>query len=719
MNIKKIWIRNIHTHKDTTITFPDGLIAMSGDTGSGKTTALSAFYGVAYGKMPPYEGGISDRITKGHIGDAYLAAEFEMDGVNYLAERKIRKTASAATQECMLINLDTNKPVAGPKVVQFEDAMIALIGSEKLFSASVFQAQKEYFATPRDLVNCKPTARKEILCEILDTDSLQSRADSFGDRLKQANKNLEAFEYKVDQLEKMLADVDETAIATYKAMNERHADKIMALTVDLDAVIKAEALAEEQKRQTEALIAQKSEIEMQGKAKRSEIEATEAVIERLRKSMESISEIKEHQAKREAVIDNNADIQKINAQIQLKINANAEIRTAWLTECRKVEQHNSGIASALSDIRDLKMQIKSRMDAWEQKRIQLTAQTKILEDGDFSQPNCKACRFLKSAIDAKAELAETNPPDISDLEAKLALINVFEAKEMPPEPTYADVQPLFDLSPIPRDRAEELQTAMTADSRIGELARNIDRLRMEREELVLKYQEIVVPDFAPPLISGRQLIKSQIFAEQAEIDENNRQISVIEQQAIQNDTIRAKMKELENHNANDVKQQKILAYLQKAFGKNGIQALLVDTALPHISQISNEILSYAKEGCYLEWSTEKENKDGTTREGMEIMFTDNNGTRDINEVSGGENQLLKWVVRVSIAIYQSQKAKKKLRTLFLDESISGMSDGYKDGWMRAMVKVGEYFDKAIIVSHDESFLSDIEQKIFFKGGKVL
>ena len=78
-----------------------------------------------------------------------------------------------------------------------------------------------------------------------------------------------------------------------------------------------------------------------------------------------------------------------------------------------------------------------------------------------------------------------------------------------------------------------------------------------------------------------------------------------------------------------VKEAAIYHELAEAFGKKGIQALLIETALPEIENEANKLLAKMTENrMHVKIETQKETQKGEVAETLEIKISDELGTRN-------------------------------------------------------------------------------------------
>ncbi|MFC6546729.1 AAA family ATPase [Cohnella cellulosilytica] len=109
--------------------------------------------------------------------------------------------------------------------------------------------------------------------------------------------------------------------------------------------------------------------------------------------------------------------------------------------------------------------------------------------------------------------------------------------------------------------------------------------------------------------------------------------------------------------------------LIKAFGRDGIPALIIENAVPQLERIANEILGQMSKGKhYVRFETQKELK---TRAGLsetlDIMVGDWTAERPYETFSGGEQLRIDYAIRFALAELLAQRAGSKVEWLTIDE----------------------------------------------------
>lgn len=182
----------------------------------------------------------------------------------------------------------------------------------------------------------------------------------------------------------------------------------------------------------------------------------------------------------------------------------------------------------------------------------------------------------------------------------------------------------------------------------------------------------------------------------------------------------------------DEKQQyqlKIVQYkqLERAFGKDGIPALLIEQALPQIEERANQTLARLSGGSMsLRFITQAEYKDRSRddlRETLEIQISDNQGMRDYELYSGGEAFRINFAIRLAISEVLAHRAGARLQTLVIDEGFGSQDAQGRQRLIEAINLVRDQFAKILVITHldelKEAFPARIEVEKTFEGSRVL
>jgi exonuclease SbcC len=226
-----------------------------------------------------------------------------------------------------------------------------------------------------------------------------------------------------------------------------------------------------------------------------------------------------------------------------------------------------------------------------------------------------------------------------------------------------------------------------------------ERERLERTDKEIKELEEVVTQ-GKTIQKKKELVESEVSRLGKAKDER-----LEEKTSITNDLER--IARLENRKEEILKQLKKLRYvltiyqeLDKAFGKNGIQARIIDGALEEIEIEANKILRRLTDGnMTLELDTLRLTQKGAEKETLEIKIGDSTGTRSYETYSGGEAFRIDFALRIAISRFIANCSGAQLRTLVIDEGF-GTQD--KDGlsqFVQVINAIKNDFDKILVITH--------------------
>lgn len=159
--------------------------------------------------------------------------------------------------------------------------------------------------------------------------------------------------------------------------------------------------------------------------------------------------------------------------------------------------------------------------------------------------------------------------------------------------------------------------------------------------------------------------------------------------------------------------------LVKAFGRDGIPALIIENAVPELERISNEILGQMSKGeNSLKFETQRElkSKDGRT-ETLDIIVGDWHGERPYETFSGGEQLRIDFAIRFALAELLAMRAGSRVEWLTIDEGLGSQDAEHRGLVLDAIKAVADRFRKTLVITHIEEAQAAFEQQIYFEPGE--
>jgi exonuclease SbcC len=170
--------------------------------------------------------------------------------------------------------------------------------------------------------------------------------------------------------------------------------------------------------------------------------------------------------------------------------------------------------------------------------------------------------------------------------------------------------------------------------------------------------------------------------------------------------------------------QRIHTELYQAFGKNGIQALMLENVLPQIEVEANQILAQLSDRqLNVRFITQKSGKKSDRIiETLDIEIADTKGTRPYETYSGGEAFRINFAVRLALSRVLAQRKGSTLQTLIIDEGFGSQDPLGCDRLVSAINAIAPDFECILVITHmpqmKEAFNTLIEVSKSDEGSTV-
>ena len=151
----------------------------------------------------------------------------------------------------------------------------------------------------------------------------------------------------------------------------------------------------------------------------------------------------------------------------------------------------------------------------------------------------------------------------------------------------------------------------------------------------------------------------------------------------------------------------LLRELVEAFGKKGIQAMIIETVVPEVQDEANALLDRMPGNTMrVEFQTQRDSKAGDTIETLEVIIRDEIGARRYEMYSGGEAFRVNFAIRVALSKLLARRAGAHLQLLVVDEGFGTQDARGREGLVEAIRSIEPDFSTILVISH----LSDIKDE---------
>ncbi len=171
--------------------------------------------------------------------------------------------------------------------------------------------------------------------------------------------------------------------------------------------------------------------------------------------------------------------------------------------------------------------------------------------------------------------------------------------------------------------------------------------------------------------------------------------------------------------------QSIFKELRAAFGKKGVQALLIEHAIPELEEEANQILARMTDGrVNVQFVTQRAARtNDNTVETLDIRIADELGTRNYELYSGGEAFRVNFAIRIALSKVLARRAGTNLQTLVIDEGFGTQDARGRERLVEAINSIQDDFAKILVITHIDELQSAFPHHIFVqktdKGSQII
>jgi exonuclease SbcC len=370
----------------------------------------------------------------------------------------------------------------------------------------------------------------------------------------------------------------------------------------------------------------------------------------------------------------------------------------------KVENERLIQAQTISRLTSQIESIQQKASDWKQIGAPRTAELhEILTSESFSP----AARQLLSQIDVELKAIGYDAATHDACRRQEAASRSAEGEFRALESARAALQPL-------QREIEEAQVQMTT------LIAEVTRQQQDYDQAAarLAAAQAGAPDLEATERTLHELLEQE-NSQRMEVGAAQQKVMVLKDLKVRLKDITAQREEF----ARLVGQYKLL---DRAFGKDGVPALLIEQALPEIETRANDLLERLSEGnMSVRFATQaafKDKKREDLKETLDILISDGAGTRDYELYSGGEAFRVNFAIRLALSELLAKRAGARLQTLVVDEGFGSQDALGRQHLIEAINQVKQDFSKVLVISHldelKEAFPNRIEVEKTERGSTL-
>jgi exonuclease SbcC len=253
-----------------------------------------------------------------------------------------------------------------------------------------------------------------------------------------------------------------------------------------------------------------------------------------------------------------------------------------------------------------------------------------------------------------------------------------------------------ELEEANRLRDREKVALADAEQTISSLYSDVNEYVDQRCKL--EAELAALPDIARKLVETEQSYQALVNNWRSSYD----RLTQLRMKLHQYDELEHKRNSCEKLRHQALDEEQIYRELAEAFGKKGIQALLIERSLPEIETEANRLLGKMTDNrLTLRLETQRETKKGESIETLDIKIADELGTRSYEMYSGGEAFRIDMALRIALSKLLVMRAGASLSTLIIDEGFGTQDSSGREKLVETINSIQDDFDKILVITHLE------------------
>ncbi|MCL5412001.1 MAG: SMC family ATPase [Patescibacteria group bacterium] len=536
------------------------------------------------------------------------------------------------------------------------------------------------------------TERKRILADILGLSNYDRLEEKAKERIKAIANKTSSLDYQIIEIEAELSQKDNHQLELTQA--ETKLKEIEIQRTSMEEEIKAL-----QKQKEDLMIIEQSRQSLSEALRKSKAERDE-IINQGKDRAERIKNIEELLGKKDEVEKNLAEL----ARLEEENKAFSAKQTEILALTTQKATLSAKVASASKQAENLTREIKEIGSKIEKMKTDIALCPmcgSVLDLNHRQEVLGKLEKELKEKEDLLKETgAAQEIKQLEEIEKKISLINYDGAKHQELRQKIILLEPSRGQKEKIATLSGQLKAEIKAKKELAEI--------YQKKEAQIKIDEKSfnkLPDVSVTLAEATVNLKTKESAiESFKLEENEaRAILGKAKQLVERSTQLESLREQKIREKNNLSDEKTnYEELSLAFGKKGIQAMIIETAIPEIEEEANNLLEKLTEGrMKAAFETQREAKSGGTIETLDIILSDEMGARSYEMYSGGESFRANFAIRLALSKLLTHRAGAKLQFLVIDEGFGTQDTQGRDRLVEAINLIKDDFEKILVVTHIE------------------
>ncbi len=382
-------------------------------------------------------------------------------------------------------------------------------------------------------------------------------------------------------------------------------------------------------------------------------------------------------------------------------------KAAKQQKARSLTSNQAGLTQAQSDLESLKKETLHLETTLSTGKAATESKAGILKrdiaEAEEAGLNLKAAGEKLAGIEEKMVrkvFAVSEQEALRELEDELTRLNYTEQQHEPVRQRLSTLEQYDTLKRRLEEAArllgQEQEFISSAGEATRDLRRNLSANHQKNQTLTAELSGL------PQLINDLNQTEAEYHALVTRQRQAQEILWKVEAKLQRSSELEIKRKEKERILGQALREEKIYRDLAQAFGKKGIQALLIETALPEIETEANKLLGRMTDNrMHVKIETQRETKKGDVVETLDINIADELGTRNYEMFSGGEAFRINFAIRIALSKLLAHRAGAPLPTLVIDEGFGTQDSTGIEKLKEAINSIQDDFKMILVITHVE------------------
>lgn len=672
-------MRNFMSYQDEQLDFSGFNIAcVSGDNGVGKSSLLEAITWAIWGKSRVES---DDDLIRQGIEEMWVDFVFQSEKNIYrIVRKRSRKGRGKTVLEFQINSNNIWRSLTEPTIKETQSKIINTLNlSYEVFTNSSYLRQGR-----ADEFTVKSAGeRKEILAKILNLDFYEKLAEKAKEKIKERETQEQILNFKINDLKEAVSQKPETD------------KKFKDIQKGLSCLDKKKKEEEEklnkiarQKQQAEFLARELNH------AKNRYREET-ANLKRLKDEENSTDQ------RREGILQKLKEGDKIKKQFK---------------ELERYRVQEGEYTKKLH----LLAELKPKLSVLVSKRENIQTSIKRIQ-GILTCPTClrslSKAEGAKIIADLKKEITEKIEPEEKKIQNQINSLGYSRESHVLLQRRIADLS----------GTEEKMKLVSGAQARIKEIESQKQKLRSEIQDKKDKIDAITKEGKRLSeenkkfvgVLDNHQKQEMKVYTMRQEVEAIKEEYGRIKEKKRHIQKQEEQLGKIELELKKTLKEKGIYEELVNAYGHNGVQAMIIENAIPAIEEEANLLLDRMTDGeMKIRFSTQRAKKHSEDMiETLDIQISDSIGARQYELFSGGEAFRINFAIRVALSKLLTLRAGAKLEFLAVDEGFGTLDQAGQQDLIAAINSISEDFRKIIVITHMQEIKNVFQNRIEVEKGE--